>query len=67
VPGERGEEQAEARLEQTVLYLPTIRNTALYATLRLVLRDLYGWEEEITLENWRRLHRLIRESNRDDE
>jgi hypothetical protein len=66
VPEERGEEQAEARIEQAVPYLPRIRNTALYATVRLILRDLYGWEEEITPENWRALHRLIREANRDD-
>ena len=29
--------------------------------LRMILRDLYGWDEPITAGNWRRLDALIRE------
>lgn len=29
--------------------------------MTVILRDLYGWEDEITSENWRELDRIIKD------
>jgi glucuronate isomerase len=60
-PGWPDEPEAHARLSEAVPYLPRIRNTSSFWGVRLILRDLYDWEEPITTGNWRRLDRLIRE------
>jgi glucuronate isomerase len=53
--------EAHARIEEALPYLPHIRNTAMAWGLRLILRDLYDWNEPLTAGNWRRLDELIRE------
>ena len=53
--------EAHARIEEALPYLPHIRNTSMAWGLRLVLRDLYDWDEPITADNWRRLDAVIRE------
>lgn len=63
---DRDEEEAEKRLEEAVPYIPFIRNTPLYHTVRTILKDLYDWSDEITAENWRSLHARIKNSNKDD-
>jgi glucuronate isomerase len=60
-PGWPDVEEAHARLAEAVPYLPLARNTSCTWMLRAVLRDLYGWEEPITGDNWRRLDAMIRE------
>jgi len=53
--------EAEARIAEAIPHLPHVRNTSMMWILRLLLRELYGWEEEITADNWRRLDGIIRE------
>lgn len=55
------EEEAETRIVRAIPYLCHIRNTALYHVMTVILKDLYGWEEEITLDNWRELDRIIKD------
>jgi glucuronate isomerase len=50
-----------ARVAAAIPYLPAIRNTSCYWGVRIILKDLYGWEEEITESNWQKLNDLIRE------
>ena len=66
VTEDRDEEEAEKRLAEAVPYVPFIRNTPLYGTVRTILKDLYDWSDEITPDNWRVLHTCIKNSNRDD-
>ena len=54
-------EEFHSRLEQAVPYLPRIWNTSCYWGVRIILKDLYGWTEPITADNWRKLDALIRE------
>ena len=55
------EDEAQARLIEAIPYVPFVRNTSGYWGVRIILRDLYGWREPITSDNWRRLHAMIRE------
>jgi hypothetical protein len=54
-------EESHARIDEAIPYLPQIRNTSSYWGVRLILSELYGWRDEITKSNWRRLDDLIRE------
>ena len=38
-----------------------IQNTSCFWGVRIILRDLYGWDEPITADNWERLDEMIRE------
>lgn len=60
-PGWPNRDEAHARIEEALPYLPQIRNTSCAWMLRIILADLYGWSEPITAENWRRLDGRIRE------
>jgi hypothetical protein len=53
--------EAHSRIEEALPYLPHIRNASMAWGLRLILRDLYDWDEPVTAGNWRRLNDLIRE------
>src|SRR5438552_12072193 len=55
------QKEAHERIEQAIPFLPYIRNSSSFWGVRIILRDLYGWKEEITKENWRKLDALIRE------
>ena len=61
------DEEAHARLAEAIPYLPFIRNTSCFWGVRIILRDLYGWTEPITEDNWQRLDALIRERAGDGE
>jgi hypothetical protein len=54
-------EEAGARIEEAIPFLPHIRNTSSSWGVRLILADLYNWTESITAGNWRRLDGMIRE------
>jgi glucuronate isomerase len=56
-----GEAEAQQRIEEALPFLPAIQNTSCFWGVRLILRDLYGWEEAITAESWRKLDAIIRE------
>ncbi len=60
-PGWPSTEEAHARMREAVPYLPLIRNTSCAWGMRIILRDLYGWTEPVTAENWERLDGLVRE------
>jgi hypothetical protein len=60
-PGWPDEAEAQRRLEEAIPYLPLIRNTSCMSMVRTILRDLCGWSEPITADNWRRLDAVIRE------
>ena len=53
--------EAESRIQEALPFLPHIQNTSSWWGVRIILRDLYGWPEPITPENWRKLHDRIRE------
>lgn len=55
------EEEARSRILQAIDYLPAIENTSCYFALRIILRDLFDWDEPVTRENWEILDRRIRE------
>ena len=57
--------EATARLEEAIPYLPHVQNTSIYWGVRIILRDLYGWTEPITPQNWRSLDARIRERAHD--
>jgi hypothetical protein len=54
-------EEAHGRIQEALPYLPFIVNTSCHWGVRIILRDLYGWTEPVTADNWRRLDDLIRE------
>jgi hypothetical protein len=60
-PGWPDQEEAHARLQEAIPFLPRIRNTSSFWGVRIILRELYGWKEEITEKNWRKLDALIQE------
>jgi len=60
-PGWPTRDEAHRRIQEALPFLPLIRNTSMFWGLRLILRDLYDWEEPITADNWRRLDDLIGE------
>src|SRR5262249_33320398 len=49
------QKEAHGRIEEAVPFLDRIRNTSSSWGVRLILRDLYDWNEPITPDNWRRL------------
>ena len=63
VPEDRSEEEAIRRLERAAPYFKYIQNSSLMWVARTMLRDLYGWDEPVTEDNWREIHELIRARN----
>jgi hypothetical protein len=61
LPEEPDDGEATARIIEALPYLDHVRNTGISWGLRIILRDLYGWTEPITGDNWRRLDASIRE------
>jgi glucuronate isomerase len=60
-PGWPSREEAHARLREAIPYLPHVQNTSCFWGVRLILRDLYDWDQPITADNWERLDALIRQ------
>ena len=60
-PGWPSDEEAHARIREAIPYLPMVRNTSISWLARLILSDLYDWNEPITADNWLRLDAIIRE------
>jgi hypothetical protein len=54
-------QEAHQRIQEALPYLRYIQNTSGWWGVRIILRDLYDWEEPITQYNWRRLDDMIRE------
>ena len=64
-PGWPSMEEAHARIREAIPFLSRIRNTSLAWLLRVILRDLYGWTDPLTEDNWRTLDEIIRERSDD--
>ncbi len=62
---EPGAAEVEGRLQEAIPYLPHIRGTSCAWGARMILRDLYGWDEPVTAENWRRAHAVVLERAHD--
>ena len=54
-------EEAHTRIQEALPWLPYIQNTSSSWAVRIILSDLYDWNEPITADNWRRLDATIRE------
>ncbi len=54
-------EESHSRLERALPYVKHIQNTSCFWGVRIILRDLYGWEGPVLESNWRTLDTLIRE------
>ena len=57
--------EAHARLNEAIPFLPNIRNTGSYWGVKIILAHVYDWHEEITRHNWRKLDELIRDRSDD--
>ena len=60
-PGWPTRKEAAARLREAIPFLPYVRNTSISWGIRIILKDLYGWSDPVTAENWERLDAAIRE------
>lgn len=60
-PGWPTDEEAHRRLVEAIPFLALVHNTSCFWAMRRILDDLYDWREPVTLENWHRLDKLIRE------
>lgn len=58
-------EEAQSRLERAIPYLPKIVNTSCYWGTRMILKDLYGVNDPVTMDNWRYIHDMIAERKDD--
>ena len=54
-----GEAEVTERIVQAIDYLENVQNTSLFWLLKGILKDLYGWCEPITKDNWQKLHEII--------
>ncbi len=59
------EEEARARIERAVPFLPGIAGTSCAWGVRIILEDLFGWKQPVTAANWRTLDGLIRERGKE--
>jgi hypothetical protein len=64
-PGWASRDEATARIEEALPYLPHIQNTSSFWGLRIILRHHYGWPAPIDKSNWKRLDAMIRERAND--
>lgn len=62
---EPDEAEVTERIERALPYLSRIQNTSIFHICQTILRDLYGWTEDITPENWRTLHGIIQDRAKD--
>jgi len=59
------EKEIVHRIEEALPYLKNIQNTSCFWGIRIILKDMYGWDEPITEYNWRKLDDLIKERSKD--
>ena len=60
-PGWASKEEAHARIREALPYLPHVRNTSISWGVRIILKDLYDWDQPVTADNWEWLDAAIRE------
>ena len=59
MPEDPDDNEISYRIERALPFIPYIQNTSCFWGVKIILKDLYGWEEDITEDNWRKLHELI--------
>jgi hypothetical protein len=64
-PGWPTESEAHARIREVLPYLKHIQNTSSFWGVRIILRELYGWNEQLDERNWKKLDGMIRERAHD--
>lgn len=60
-PDRPAKQEAHTRLREALPYLKYIQNTSCSWGVQTILRDLYGWNDPVTADNWERLDAIIRE------
>jgi len=60
-PGWATKEEAHARIREALPFLPHVWNTSISWGVRTILKDLYGWDQPVTADNWEWLDDAIRE------
>ena len=55
----KGNLSDEEKVKNSIPYLKRMKNTTTYWSLRRILEDLYGFKEELTLNNWEPLDKEI--------
>lgn len=60
-PGWPSDEEAHNRIREALPFLRHVRNTNIAWGIRIILRDLYDWTDDVTENNWRDLDARIRE------
>jgi len=55
----------EEKVRNSIPYFRRIKNTSTYWSLRRILEDLYGFEEELTLSNWESLNNEVQRRAKD--
>lgn len=60
-PGWPSTAEAHGRLREALPYLHHVRATSSSWGIRLILKDLYGWDAPVTEQNWPTLDGVIRE------
>jgi glucuronate isomerase len=64
-PGWPDTAEAHRRIGEALPHLDRVRNTSISWGVRMILKDLYGWTDAVTADNWRELDALIRERSDD--
>ncbi|HQP96996.1 MAG TPA: hypothetical protein PLY86_00960 [bacterium] len=54
-------EEAHSRVREALPFLHHVQNTSTSWGIRMILRDLYGWDQPIREDSWKRLDAMIRE------
>jgi hypothetical protein len=65
LPENVGDEEAERRILRALPYVRHIQGTSCYWGVRMILKDLYGWDRDITQDNWREIDGIIRAKSKD--
>lgn len=55
------EAESRRRIQEALPYLDDVRNTSTSWGVRMILKDLYGWDKPLNEGNWRTLDALVRE------
>ena len=53
------EQEKVSRITEAIPYLKYVENTSCYFLLRIILQDLYDWNDPVTLNNWQELDERI--------
>jgi hypothetical protein len=57
--------KAHNRIKEALPYLKYIQNTSCFWGVKIILKDLYGWDKPITEDNWQKIDSIIREKSTD--